>query len=231
MPERIRWARSEPGDWLPRALSLLNISPRHLQSRVPSATAGLGSPLGVLLVSDYPRSPNAPRPPRWPITGAVAVVTSLALIGVAPMTADGAPSTPADGAVQMASRVSAAPLQTEALAPGADQPAGGGVQCPHLPRRSRYLAALAAPGVSVAQEIKSRDPGVVAIQELGPGPGRRQEGQDRGRAPADREPGESAEERGRRQVPGRPGHRRTSSRGSRPAPRADACSTTPVATG
>ena len=56
-----------------------------------------------------------PRPPRWPITGAVAVVTSFALVGAAPMTAEAAAKPPADGAVQMASRVSAAPLKAEAV--------------------------------------------------------------------------------------------------------------------
>ena len=111
-----------------------------------------------------------PRPPRWPITGAVAVVTSFALIGVAPMTADAAPKPPADGAVQMASRVSAAPLKAEAVTQRAQtnlRAATFNVRTSRADRgTSRHWLRRAD---SVAREIKSRNPGVVAIQELGPG--------------------------------------------------------------
>ncbi len=107
--------------------------------------------------------------PRWPITGTVAAVTSLALIGATPGLADGAPTTPADGAVQMASRVLAAPVQTTASARAETQlrVATFNVRTARADRgTSRHWLRRAS---SVAREIKSRDPGVVALQELGPG--------------------------------------------------------------
>lgn len=110
-----------------------------------------------------------PRLPRWPIASAVAVVTSLALIGVAPVTADAAPKPPADGAVQMASRVSAATVQTEAAIRRTTtlRAAAFNVRTSRADRgTSRHWLHRA---LSVAEEIKSHDPGVVAIQELGPG--------------------------------------------------------------
>lgn len=111
-----------------------------------------------------------PRPPRWPITGAVAVVTSFALIGVAPIAAEAAPNSSGDGAVQMASRVAAAPLQTQAAAKKAPtelRAATFNVRTSRADRgTSRHWLRRA---LSVAREIKSRNPGVVALQELGPG--------------------------------------------------------------
>jgi len=111
-----------------------------------------------------------PRPPRWPITGAVAAVTSFALIGVVPMTAEAAPNSPTDGAVQMASRVAAAPLKAEAITQRTQtnlRAATFNVRTSRADRgTSRHWLRRA---LSVAREIKSRNPGVVAIQELGPG--------------------------------------------------------------
>ena len=111
-----------------------------------------------------------PRPPRWPISGVVAAITSFALIGVAPITAEAAPHPPGDGAVQMASRVSAPPLKAEALTQRVQtnlRAATFNVRTSRADRgTSRHWLRRA---VSVAREIKSRNPGVVAIQELGPG--------------------------------------------------------------
>ena len=112
-----------------------------------------------------------PRPPRWPITGAIAVVTSFALIAAAPMAADAAPNSSADGAVQMASRVTAAPVQAEAAAarkaPTTLRAATFNVRTSRADRGTRRHWLRRA--LSVAREIKSRNPGVVAVQELGPG--------------------------------------------------------------
>ena len=112
-----------------------------------------------------------PRSPRWPVTGAIAVVTSFALIAAAPMAADAAPNSSADGAVQMASRVTAVPVQAEAAAarkaPTTLRAATFNVRTSRADRGTRRHWLRRA--LSVAREIKSRNPGVVAVQELGPG--------------------------------------------------------------
>jgi len=112
-----------------------------------------------------------PRSPRWPVTGAIAVVTSFALIAAAPMAADAAPNSSADGAVQMASRVTAVPVQAQAAAarkaPTTLRAATFNVRTSRADRGTRRHWLRRA--LSVAREIKSRNPGVVAVQELGPG--------------------------------------------------------------
>jgi len=110
-----------------------------------------------------------PRPPRWSLTGAIAVVTSFALISVAPMAADAAPNSSADG-VQIASRVTAAPAQAQAAArraPTTLRAATFNVRTSRADRGTRRHWLRRA--LSVARDIKSRNPGVVAVQELGPG--------------------------------------------------------------
>ena len=82
------------------------------------------------------------------------------------------------------------------------------------------------PALSVAQEIKSRNPGIVAIQELGPGRADGKRISVGTAAPPDREPGEGTRTASAPASTSWPGPRRTWRRGPPTARRAPGSSTT-----